>query len=60
MFSAYVIASFLALCTVLVLTMLVSTFFNHEYDSTSPIVLSVLGALGLLSIFSLNKSAVRN
>lgn len=56
----YVTASLLAFCALLVFVMFVSTFFNHEYDSLSPVILVVLGILGILSIISLRKLGVTN
>ncbi|MBE1299307.1 MAG: hypothetical protein GJ680_05300 [Alteromonadaceae bacterium] len=54
-YPAYFICSLFMLCGVLFITMMVSTFFNHEYDSLSPIILASLGVLGAISFFSLRR-----
>ncbi len=56
----YATSSLLAFCALLVFVMFVSTFFNHEYDSLSPVILVVLGFLGILSIICLRKLGITN
>jgi hypothetical protein len=55
---AFMVSAILIGFGLLFIALIVSTFFNHEYDNITPAVLASFGLVGIFTFLCLNKPAV--
>lgn len=56
--TAFVVSELFIIIGLLFIALVISTFFNHEYDNLTPVILATFGIVGAATFISLRKITI--